>query len=90
MIEVVVYSKHDCHLCEEVKAQLARLRQAFPFELREVNILEDPENFEKYREEIPVVFVNSKKAFKYKLDEKDFLRRVEMILARERKIADGT
>ncbi len=70
---VVVYSKPDCLLCDELKAQLRKLQQAHPFEWREVNILEDPDAFEKFKEEIPVVFINGKKAFKFHLDEKRFL-----------------
>lgn len=84
MVEVVVYSKPDCHLCDEVKAQLLRLRGRYPFELREVNILETPQHFEKFKDEIPVVFINSRKAFKYRLDEEEFVHQIEMILARER------
>lgn len=89
MIEVAVYTKPGCHLCDDVKAKLERLRQSFLFKVREVNILLDPGNFEKYKEEIPVVFINGKKAFKYKLDEREFARRMELILAAERKIANG-
>ena len=90
MVEVVLYSKPDCHLCEVVKSQLARLRPSFPFALREVNILDDPEDFERHKNDIPVVFMNGKKAFKHRMNEKDFVRRFEMILATERKLADGT
>jgi glutaredoxin len=90
MIEVVLYSKPDCHLCENVKAQLARLRPSFPFELREVNILDDPEDFERYKNDIPVIFMNGRKAFKHRLSDQDFIRRFEMMLAAERKPADGT
>jgi glutaredoxin len=79
MIEVVVYSKPDCCLCDEVKAKLETLQSSHAFNLREVNILEDPEAFQKFEEEIPVVFINRKKAFKYYLDEKQFLRRLESI-----------
>lgn len=74
---VVVYSKPDCHLCEELKAELQKLQKRYSFEWREVNILEDPEAFEKFKEEIPVVFINGKKAFKFRLDQKQFLRRLE-------------
>lgn len=76
MIKVVVYSKPDCHLCDDVKAQLQKLKESHRFELREVNILQDQEAFEKFREEIPVVFINGKKAFKFHLDEKEFVRRL--------------
>ena len=75
--EVVVYSKPGCHLCDVVKEQLQTLRVSHAFNLREVNILEDPEVRQKFELEIPVVFINGKKAFKYYLDEKEFLRRLE-------------
>ncbi len=74
--QVVIYSKPDCCLCDEVKAQLRKLQQAHPFEWREVNILEDREAYEKFKEEIPVVFIDGRKAFKYRLDEKKFLKRL--------------
>lgn len=75
--EVEVYCKPGCHLCDELKAQLRKLQQTHGFKWREVNILEDPEAFAKFNEEIPVVFVNGRKAFKYHLDEKAFLRRLQ-------------
>jgi glutaredoxin len=74
--EVVVYSKPGCCLCEELNSQLRKLQQTYPFEWREVNILEDAEAFAKLKEEVPVVFVNGRKAFKYHLDEQAFLRRL--------------
>ncbi len=76
MVEVILYTKPGCCLCDEVKEQLARLRATHAFELREVNILNDPDAHEKFKEEIPVVFMNGKKAFKYHLDEKQFVRRL--------------
>ena len=77
MIEVVLYTKPGCCLCDTVKAQLGKLRAMQPFELREVNILEDSAAYAKFHEEIPVVFINGRKAFKYHLDEKAFLRRLK-------------
>ena len=76
-MEVVVYSKPGCCLCDEVKEKLSRLRESYAFNLREVNILEDPEAHERFKEEIPVVFINGKKAFKYQLDEAQFLRKLQ-------------
>jgi glutaredoxin len=77
MIEVVVYSKPGCCLCDEVKAKLEALQASHPFNLRVVNILEDPEAQQTFKEEIPVVFINGNKAFKYYLDEEKFLKRLE-------------
>lgn len=75
-IEVLVYTKNGCHLCDEVKAQLQSLQQRYPFELREQNIVEDAEIYEKFKDEIPVIFINGRKAFKFHLDEKEFVRRI--------------
>ncbi len=77
MIEVVIYSKPGCCLCGEVKEKLEKLQASYAFNLREVNILEDPEANQKFKEEIPLVFINGRKAFKYHLDEEEFLRRLE-------------
>ena len=76
MYEVVVYSKPDCCLCDEAKSLLRKLAAKHRFAWREVNILEDPETYEKYKNEIPVVFINGRKAFKYRIDEDDFVRRL--------------
>lgn len=75
-MEIVVYSKPDCCLCDQVKATLERLARRHSFTWREVNILEDPAAFGRFKDEIPVVFMDGKKAFKYHLDERDFLRRL--------------
>ena len=77
MIEIVLYTKPDCCLCDTVKAQLHKLRARQPFELREVNILEDSGAYAKFHEEIPVVFMDGRKAFKYHLDERVFLQRLK-------------
>ena len=77
MTEVVVYSKPGCCLCDEVKEKLKRLQASHAFNLREVNILEESEAHQRFKEEIPVVFINGMKAFKYYLDEKQFLKRLE-------------
>jgi glutaredoxin len=77
MIEVVVYSKPGCCLCDEVKEKLKRLQTSHAYNLREVNILEDPEAHQKFKEEIPVVFINGQKAFKYHLNEKQFLKKLQ-------------
>jgi glutaredoxin len=74
--EVVLYTKPGCCLCDEVKLKLQALQQRQPFGLREINILENRETHERFKDEIPVVFINGKKAFKYHLDEGEFLKRL--------------
>jgi glutaredoxin len=90
MMEVVLFTKPGCCLCDTVKAQLNKLRTMQPFELREVNILEDRAAYAKFHEEIPVVFINGRKAFKYRLDEKIFLQRLKSRPAQGEKTEHGS
>jgi glutaredoxin len=73
-LKVTIYSKKECHLCEEAHAVLERVAQHYPFEIEEVDIERDPELFAKYSEEIPVIFLEGRKLFKYKVDEKQLIR----------------
>jgi glutaredoxin len=77
MHEVLVYSRPGCHLCDVVKETLRKLEGQGTFQWREVNIDEDPELRRLYGDQIPVVFVDGRKSFKYHMKERDFLRRLE-------------
>ena len=46
------------------------------FDLVEVDITGDPELEAEYREQIPVVFVAGRKAFKYRVDAAELRRRL--------------
>lgn len=73
---VEIYTKRDCCLCDEAKAVLTRVRAELPFELSEIDIEADPALWERFRTEIPVVFVGGRKAFKFRVDERELRRRL--------------
>ncbi|HUA97567.1 MAG TPA: glutaredoxin family protein [Terracidiphilus sp.] len=74
MHEVTVYSRKGCHLCDVVKETLVELQGRADFQWREVDIDADPELRQKYNDEVPVVFIDGRKAFKYRMDGHAFLR----------------
>jgi len=74
MHDVIVYSRNGCHLCDIVKETLAQMQGRADFQWREVDIDADPELRQKYNEEVPVVFIDGRKAFKYRMDGRQFLR----------------
>ena len=74
--EVILYSRKDCHLCEVVKESLERLVHRAQFTWREVDIDQDEDLRQKYNDEVPVVFINGRKAFKYSMDEEEFLKKL--------------
>ena len=77
MPDVIVYSRKQCHLCDEVKGKLSRLQSRAQFQWREIDIDSDPELQRLYNEEVPVVFIDGRKAFKYTLDEREFLKKLD-------------
>lgn len=61
MIEVILYSREDCHLCEVAMSDLAELKEQFPHLLNIINIDQDPELTRKYGSVIPVVECGSQR-----------------------------
>jgi hypothetical protein len=74
MKEVVFYSKPDCCLCDEALKVLDGVQKRFPFVLKKIDILTDRDLYDQFKDEIPVVFVQSEKAFKYRIDESKLIR----------------
>ncbi len=59
MTQVTVYSRPDCHLCEQAVEALLGLRElGYRFELHEVDIESEELLFKRMLEKIPVVEVD--------------------------------
>ena len=76
-IQIDIYSRPGCHLCDEAKVIIDRVRKRYSFALRVINIEEDPALESAYGTEIPIVFINGSKAFKYHVDERELERKVK-------------
>ena len=74
--EVIVYSRKGCHLCEIVKESLVKLHKRGGFHWRDVDVDSDPDLRRQYNDQVPVVFINGRKAFKYRMDEQEFLKKL--------------
>ncbi|PYX31402.1 MAG: hypothetical protein DMG80_10225 [Acidobacteria bacterium] len=74
--EVIVYSRKGCHLCEIVKESLVKLHKRGGFDWREVDVDSNAELRRQYNDQVPVVFINGRKVFKYRMDEQEFLRKL--------------
>jgi len=76
-LEVTLYTRPGCHLCEEAKAQIAPLLERAGARLREVNIDEDAELRERYNVDVPVIFLGARKVAKHRVDLEQFRRQLE-------------
>ncbi len=75
--EVLLYTRPQCSLCDQAKQQLRELQEQAHFQCQVVDIDQDTGLRQRYNEEVPVVFIHGKKAFKYRLDSRQFLKRLQ-------------
>ncbi len=76
-LDVTLYTRLGCHLCEEAKAQMASLIREFGAKLREVDVDADPKLREVYTNDVPVIFLGSRKVAKHRINPSQFRRQLE-------------
>jgi glutaredoxin len=76
---VTLYGKPGCHLCDDAREVVERIRAEHPFELREVDISLDPALFREYGERIPVLELDGEELFEFHVDEGVLVQRVDRV-----------
>ena len=79
MARVTLYGKPGCHLCDDARAVVERVRTEHPFELREVDVSLDPELFREYGERIPVLELDGEELFEFHVEEAVLVERVDRV-----------
>ncbi len=77
VIALTIYSRPGCHLCDEMKAIVARVAQRVPLTLDDVDISTNPALEQRYGLEIPVLLVNGAKAAKFRVTEEALMRMMD-------------
>ncbi len=73
MKTVTLISKDDCHLCDVAKTVILKAQKKIIFDLKEKKIAPGSPEFETYHERVPVVLIDEKFAFQYKVSELQLL-----------------
>ena len=68
MLTLTLYGKPGCHLCDDAKAEIVRIRSEHPFELEQVDITLDPVLNHCYGERIPVLALDGEELFELRVD----------------------
>jgi glutaredoxin len=76
---VTLYGKPGCHLCEDARAVIQRVRVEHDFDLEEVDITLDPGLYRRYRERIPVVAVDGVERFEFFVDPAELTRSLDRV-----------
>lgn len=77
MIELTLYTRRDCELCREMEAVIDEVLARIPVRLERVEIDGNADLEARFGLEVPVLFVNQRKAFKYRCTQRELKKRLE-------------
>ena len=75
-MRVTLYTRAGCHLCDEAKRAIETARRRSAFDFEEFDIDRDERLRRLYNEEVPVIAIDGRKAFKYRLSVEDLLKKL--------------
>jgi len=74
--KLTLYTRKDCCLCDEMKAVVRAVSAKIPLDLEEIDVDGAAELAEKLGDQVPVLFIDGRKAFKYRVTEKELRSRL--------------
>lgn len=83
-MELTLYTRAGCHLCEVAKAELEPLLAEFGVRLCEVDVDTDADLKARFGEEIPVILLDGRKVAKHRVEASRLRRLIEREQARSR------
>lgn len=75
--QITIYTREGCCLCDDMKEVVRRVAREVPLEMNEVDVEEASDLKKKYGHEVPVLFINGRKAFKYRVTAGELKKRLQ-------------
>ena len=75
-LTITVYTKPRCPLCDEALEEIELARRTGNFAIEEINILSDPQLYERYKHDIPVITLEGEELFRIRLTADALLARL--------------
>ena len=79
MWRLTLYSKPGCCLCDEAKAAIQEFSREWELQLEEIDITRDDALFQKYRDDIPVLFLNGQELARHRIG----IKKLRVLRARQ-------
>jgi glutaredoxin len=73
---LILYSRADCCLCEEMKEIIRQVAAKIPLAMEVIDVDGRVELRTEFGAEVPVLFINGRKAFKHRVTAKELARRL--------------
>jgi len=80
MITIEIMTKSGCCLCDDAREIIEQVIAEIPVEIKMTDIESDPVLFERYSEKIPVVLINGKESFVYKVHPITLRKKLDQLL----------
>ena len=74
--KLLLYSRAECCLCEDMKAVIRDVAARVPLELETIDVDGSAELRQRFGADVPVLFIDGRKAFKHRLTAKKLERRL--------------
>lgn len=74
---ITLYTRLDCCLCEEMKEVVRKVAMEFPLEMEEIDVDAAPDLKGKYGHDVPVLFINGRKVFKYRATVRELKKKLK-------------
>jgi glutaredoxin len=75
--QIRLYTRRDCCLCEEMKGVVRDVAEEVSLEVEEVDVDSEPDLREKFGGEVPVLFIDDRKAFKYRVTTRELKKKLK-------------
>jgi hypothetical protein len=77
MIQILIYTRAECGLCREMEEIAEQTARGVGAQVERIEIDGRADLEEQFGLEVPVMFVNGRKAFKYRCSARELRRRLE-------------
>ena len=69
-VEVTLYTREGCHLCDNAKAAIRAAESLYRLNIhvREVDIDDDDELYARFTNDVPVIYIGGREAFRHRVD----------------------
>ena len=75
--KLILYSRRECCLCDEMKDVIRQVANFQELDFEEVDVDTSRELEDRYNDEVPVLFIDGRKAFKYRVTAVQLTKRIK-------------
>ena len=73
---LTLYTRRHCCLCDEMKEIIETVARGIRLEVDEIDVDSSPQLAEAFGAEVPVLFIDQRKAFKYRVSARELRKRL--------------